>query len=189
MNTNQAECCVEYREVPGFPGYRVGDDGSVWSNWNKGKRKRDVKWRRMVLYAPTKKHYFKVTLVGDDSRVYWSVHRIVLTSFVGPRPEGMVTRHLDGNHHNNALSNLVYGTQSENGKDTIRHGVYHPPRFLGEDHPSHILTEKKVVEIRKAYDNKTRKYGALVKIGKMYGVSSHVIGCVVRGETWKHVKS
>jgi hypothetical protein len=26
---------VEYRDVPGFPGYRVGTDGSVWSCWER----------------------------------------------------------------------------------------------------------------------------------------------------------
>ena len=25
---------VVYRDVPGFPGYRIGDDGGVWSRWS-----------------------------------------------------------------------------------------------------------------------------------------------------------
>jgi len=29
------ESAVEYRDIPGFPGYRAGDDGSVWSLWKK----------------------------------------------------------------------------------------------------------------------------------------------------------
>jgi hypothetical protein len=35
---------VEYRDVPGFPGYRVGSDGSVWSGWRtNGKRSDEYK--------------------------------------------------------------------------------------------------------------------------------------------------
>lgn len=26
---------VEYRDIPEFPGYRVGSDGSVWSAWSR----------------------------------------------------------------------------------------------------------------------------------------------------------
>ena len=32
---NNAVAQVEYRDVPGWPGYRVGDDGSVWSLWKR----------------------------------------------------------------------------------------------------------------------------------------------------------
>ena len=53
------------------------------------------------------------------------VHRLVLEAFVGPLPDGMVTRHLDGNPLNNHISNLQYGSQSENGLDTVRHGRHH----------------------------------------------------------------
>lgn len=27
---------VEYRLIEGFPGYRVGNDGTVWTLWTKG---------------------------------------------------------------------------------------------------------------------------------------------------------
>ena len=50
------------------------------------------------------------------------VHRLVMDAFVGPRPTGMHVRHLDGNPTNNKLSNLTYGTPSENGRDAVRHG-------------------------------------------------------------------
>lgn len=50
------------------------------------------------------------------------VHRLVLEAFVGPLPEGMVTRHLNGEPTDNRLENIVYGTQSENQHDAVRHG-------------------------------------------------------------------
>ena len=53
------------------------------------------------------------------------VHRLVLEAFVGPRPEGMVARHLNGDPGDNRLENLAWGTQSENNYDKVRHGTHH----------------------------------------------------------------
>ena len=51
------------------------------------------------------------------------VHRLVMEGFVGPKPEGLQTRHLDGDSTNNKITNLKYGTRSENMQDRIRHGT------------------------------------------------------------------
>jgi hypothetical protein len=57
-----------------------------------------------------------------------------MLAFVGPYPEGMEIRHLDGNPENNALENLKYGTRSQNIQDQIRHGVHH---FKSKTHCKH----------------------------------------------------
>lgn len=59
---------------------------------------------------------------GQSVRV---VHSLVLEAFVGPRPEGMVTRHINGNRVDPRLANLVYGTPSENMYDRRAHGTDH----------------------------------------------------------------
>ena len=53
------------------------------------------------------------------------VHRLVLEAFVGPCPEGNVARHLDDDKSNNHLSNLVWGTESQNAYDKVRNGNDH----------------------------------------------------------------
>lgn len=45
------------------------------------------------------------------------VHRAVALAFMGARPDGEEIRHLDGNPANCNLSNLSYGTHSENVLD------------------------------------------------------------------------
>jgi hypothetical protein len=49
---------------------------------------------------------------------------MVLEAFVGPRPAGLVARHLDGNVLNCRPTNLCWGTQQENIADQERHGTH-----------------------------------------------------------------
>jgi len=63
--------------------------------------------------------YIRVNLGGQKKLV----HRFVLETFVGPCPEGMEARHLDGNPANNRLSNLCWSTHKENVRDQYKHGT------------------------------------------------------------------
>lgn len=51
-------------------------------------------------------------------------HVLVAAAFIGPRPAGLILRHLDGNPSNNTPRNLAYGTFSENQYDRVRHGTH-----------------------------------------------------------------
>lgn len=63
-----------------------------------------------------------LSLRGESSRR--CVHQLVCEAFIGARPSHMShTRHLDGNRKNNNLSNLTWGTPSENVADAIDHGT------------------------------------------------------------------
>lgn len=52
------------------------------------------------------------------------IHRLVLETFVCPRPSEMECRHKDGRHENNHLCNLIWGTRAENVADMFKHGVH-----------------------------------------------------------------
>jgi HNH endonuclease/NUMOD4 motif len=54
-----------------------------------------------------------------------SVHSAMMAAFVGPRPEGLVVCHTDGNAKNNVLPNLRYDTPRENTLDNVRNGSHH----------------------------------------------------------------
>jgi hypothetical protein len=114
--------------VEDFEGYEVSDLGRVRS-WNP-----DHPWRpvpRLLTLSPNKKEYLRVGLLDGEGRVRTrTVHRLVMCAFVGPRPRGKQVRHLDGDKSNNALTNLRYGTASQNTFDTVRHGT-HP--WAGRD--------------------------------------------------------
>lgn len=111
---------VEYRPIPGFPGYSVGNDGSVWSRYVNamGEKLIGDKPKRLKAYRNPKHNgggrYPLVVLCVDGKKHPRTVHSLVLEVFVGPRPHGMVGRHLNDIPTDNRLENLAWGTQKQN---------------------------------------------------------------------------
>jgi hypothetical protein len=170
---------VEYRDIPGYPGYRVGNDGSVWSRRSAtGKGKMSSTWRRLKFH--THRSGYKVVTFYIGGRKNQLVHRLVLLSFIGPCPDGKSVRHLDGDPGNNNLHNLCYGTQAENEADKVAHG--RDPK--GERHGHAKLTDELVRQIRAAYaaGGVTQK-----QLAEQYNMTQSKISYVVIRRTWKHV--
>lgn len=69
--------------------------------------------------------YRKLTLAHQGSIKYACVHQLVCEAFHGPRPEGQVVRHKNGQYLDNRAENLEWGTRRENGLDMLRHGTSH----------------------------------------------------------------
>ena len=61
--------------------------------------------------------YLGVMLRKDNVLRTHSVHSLVLLAFRGPRPSGLVARHLNSIKTDNRLDNLEYNTQSVNCRD------------------------------------------------------------------------
>lgn len=123
MSETCAQNDVQYRDVSGFPGYRVGSDGSVWTSWSKGRCKswigNDWKPLRQIIHG--RDGYCMVVLYRDHKQFNKKVHTLVLEAFVGPRPEGMQACHYpDHDKTNNRLDNLRWDTQSNNLRDRDR---------------------------------------------------------------------
>lgn len=56
---------------------------------------------------------------GKSNNFY--IHKLVMETFVGQRPNEMVICHKDGDKSNNRLDNLRYDTATENNIDQFRH--------------------------------------------------------------------
>lgn len=102
------------------------------------------------------------------------IHQLVLKTFVGPCPEDMEIRHLDGNSQNNHLNNLKYGTRSENRIDSLDHGT----------HVTQKLREEDVLDILAQPNHITH-----IALAEKYGVVPATIAKVRNGFTWKHVRA
>jgi hypothetical protein len=103
-----------------------------------------------------------------------------MTVFVGPRPERLECRHLDGDKANNRVENLRYGTRKENAEDMTRHGG----SARGERHPQARLTEQDVREIRVLL-GQGKGYA---EIGRQFRVWGPTIRRIALGRGWTHVK-
>jgi hypothetical protein len=172
---------VEYRLIPGFPAYRVGSDGSIWSRWQlRSKPSRLSNVWRLKKSRPTTDGYLIVSISrgGGDKKTI-TLHRLILLSFVGPRPKGMEARHLDGNKLNNRISNLQWGTPQENIKDRIAHGN----GYQGVRVKCAVLNDDLVRGIRRLGAEGHMR----ATIARIIGCSPGAVGHVLRGESWKHV--
>jgi hypothetical protein len=172
---------VEYRPVVGFPAYRVGDDGSVWSCYLAGTRGRTGdSWKRLA----TRRHshgYPMVSLCREGKRRLRYVHHLVLEAFVGPCPVGLECLHGDDNPSNNQLGNLRWGTHSENLFDRTRNG--NARCAFGADHRLAKLKEADIPVIFRM-----REQGATQQqIADRFGIRAQTVACALRRETWKHV--
>jgi HNH endonuclease len=166
---------VRYGRPKGFPGYKVGTDGSVWSRRKCGPSKElKAKWKRLKpwkLPGRAGNHYLCVSLRRDGRTCHVQIHRLVLETFVGPCPPGMKARHFpDRDTTNNNLDNLSWGTQTENELDKVVHGT-----------STRKLTASKVRRARKRW----HAGETITGIARDFGVAFPTMKKALRGETYK----
>lgn len=170
---------VEYRDIAGFPGYRVGSDGSVWSSRIKGWRQ--LRPRNNGARRRLRKGYYQSVMLNRDRKPHNRlIHVLILESFVGPRPCGGECRHLDGDPTNNALSNLCWGTRGENIDDMRAHGSF----VVGSARPLAKLNEEEAAAVRCLY----RRGVTVSHMAMIFCVSGTTIHQVLTGRCWSHAK-
>lgn len=160
------------KAIPGFAHYEIDESGRVFSCFFEKKRElaqQKPKWN------PISKSwgYFQVKIGGK----YKAVHRLVLQTFIGPCPDGMEARHLDGNKYNNHLSNLRWGTRQQNsGDDKVRVGVSN----RGERNGRGRLKCQEIDLIMKLIKNGWSDH----VIAPMFRVSNKHSNCIRNGTKW-----
>lgn len=124
MTNEQTE---DWKPCAGFAYYEVSSHGRVRSRAPRKHRGKLVHPSEPRLKKPStgaSGRYLYVSLAdGSGKTVRKNIHSLVLESFVGPAPQSAVARHLNGNHVDNRLSNLTWGTQAENAADRVSHRV------------------------------------------------------------------
>lgn len=145
---------VEYRDIPGHPGYRAGSDGSIWSclkavgsRWHNDRRMAmSDRWKRLRGEPRKEDGRLRYTIRRTDGtyrRIYGS--NFVLEAFVGPRPPGMEACHRDGNCRNDSSANLRCDTPTANKSDMLLHGT----RLMGERAARSKLSDAQAAEVRR----------------------------------------
>ncbi|WP_280404716.1 NUMOD4 domain-containing protein [Nocardia brasiliensis] len=137
-----------WRDLPGWEGYyQVSDRGRVRSLARVIHRRNGVPQTiHPRTLSPTLNHhgYLSVQLSRPGTCRRIELQCLVAAAFLGPRPPGRQVLHDNGKATDNRLSNLRYGTPSENQLDSVRHGTHflaskaHCPR-------GHQLAEKNLI--------------------------------------------
>jgi hypothetical protein len=165
------------KPIPGCAGYLAGEDGSIWSAMpGQGHR-----YKSLHLLRPhrAKNGYYNVTLRANGVKRRYTVHELVATTFLGPRPEGMVVCHRNLDQTDNRSDNLIYATQAAN----IRQGVEAGRHVRGERQHLAKLTADSVRAIRE----RLAAGESLGAIAHDYGMSIATISQIKTGRTWRHL--
>lgn len=116
----------QWRPVTGYEGhYEVSDLGRVRSLDRQGFRS-DGRPRRdkgRVLKTPPDRYGYPVVNLSLAGRVKMHrVHQLTARAFLGDPEPGYEVCHEDADRSNGKLSNLRWGTRSDNMYDRVRHG-------------------------------------------------------------------
>jgi len=164
--------------IPGCHGYFAGSDGTIWSSMP-GRGGRYKALHALRLHRD-KDGYLNVTLsVGPRGRRRYRVQRLVAVAFLGLCPDGMVTRHRNGNQLDNSAENLIYGTQPENIADRGTHGT----TARGSRQHLAKLTDEHVQQIR----NRIQAGESQTALAMEFGVSECSVSDIKKGRTWRHL--
>jgi len=161
----------ELRDIPGFPGYRIGRDGSVWRTI-RDRRSPHFPLRRLAHINV--RDYPKVNLyLGARRRVKMLyVHRLLMMVWGPPQPRwAQCIRHVDGNPANCDLDNLAWATFAENEADKAVHGTRRAR-----------LSPDQVRAIRARYaagDN-------MSAVAREHGVAQQTASDIAMRRTWRH---
>ena len=106
--------------------YQVSNLGRVKSlsrTVSRGGAPFQVRERILKPHGDSKCGHLRVNLSCEGQQKTNRVHTLVATAFLGPCPKGKEGRHGSHGVHDNSVSNLRYGTRSDNQMDRVRDGT------------------------------------------------------------------
>lgn len=161
--------------------YIITSSGKVYSTVRWGGKKRDtpmpIKLIMPYVQGVAKYYFFNEYRRGKKKRSVY-IHRAVLTLFGGPRPDGHVAGHKDGNLANNDISNLYWITPKQNGQDTVRHGR----SGVGEKNVNNKLNVSQIYLIRDLEGSMSQDELAIV-----FEVIQPHISRILTKKNWGHL--
>lgn len=155
------------RACPSYPGYLASEDGDIYSV-------------ALCEIPRLLKGYFQrywvigITINGVVKMT--KKHHMIADAFHGPKPEGLIVRHLNDDRKDNRPQNLCYGTHKDNSADKARNRgtskFYQGPR-------RRHLSRFEAQEIRKIKHQMT-----LSEAAGIYGVTPTTISKIWNNRTY-----
>lgn len=164
-----------WKQISNHPDYEVSNYGGVrsWKNGAYGRRNTPK-----VLKPVDNQNYLNIVLYKNGKTKMCKVHRLVLETFVGPCPDGMMCCHNNGMRDDNNLENLRWDTNIGNYQDSVVHGT----APIGERHGRAKLKWLEVLEIRRIVGLGFHK----TLVSKMFKVSRSTINDIITRRIWAY---
>ena len=160
------------KDIQGYEGlYAVTEDGRVWSH----RSQKFLKFGRS-------REYLQVCLHKDGKGKQLMVHRLVALAYIENPECKQTVNHIDGNHHNNDVSNLEWMTMQENNQAAWDNGQRVITEKMREQMEKNLakgriikFTEEKIAQVRKLHKMTFSNRA----IAKMFNTSHSVIGKIL----------
>lgn len=95
---------MDWKTIPGYENYEASVDGRI--------RRKVIKAKELKKIVRKNNGYEVVSIFDKNgNQKQESVHTLVLRTFVRPKRNKEVSRHMDGNKLNNNLGNLCWSTR------------------------------------------------------------------------------
>jgi hypothetical protein len=167
----------------------VREDGAIFSAGHTTSCQRERNGKRQVYTTVHKSKqlaickanhgYLEVAVKISGKRIRATVHRLIGMAFVPGYAASLTINHINGIKTDNRVDNLEWVSLSRNTQHQWETGLVN---LHGENHPSHKLTSKQVVYIRKLLAGGIPAHALAV----IAGVSSSLIFLIRDGERRVH---
>lgn len=160
---------TEWKPIPSLPGYSASSNGEIRND-------QTGTIRKPYIGGAAKYKLLRFTRAGVG--ICRTVHSLVAEAFLGPRPEGLEVRHIDGVRSNCSAANLAYGTKRENAADRDKHGN----TCRGDKNGNRIVSSEQVAELRMRY-----AAGGVTQyeLADQYGISQAQVNNIVLRKQWE----
>ena len=168
----------------------VYEDGSIW---NEARIRTTIRIRNGVQqvftsYLPSvklspflsKNGYLVVSTLKNGKRPKVFVHRLIAMCFVHGYKPHLTVNHINGIKTDNRPENLEWVTLSQNSKHEWETGLVN---LRGENQPTHKLTQRQVIHIRKAL----RLGVPANSLSIIANVSPSTIYLIEKGKRWANI--
>ncbi len=160
-----------WKNIEGYEGkYQISSFGRI-----RGFRKN---WKIMNQWVNWNKYHL-VTFHQKGIKRHFTVHSLVLKTFISPRPNGMEAAHLDNNRSNNRCDNLIWCTRKENHSHKRIHGT----QQHGEANGNARFKEKDILKMRRLFNKNISQS----EIARLFKTRQSYIWAVVNKKIWKHI--
>lgn len=174
------------KKCPSYPGYSVNENSEVFTH----RTRQPIPGRhggsfaiiddsicKKLSHVKTDKGYLQVKIQIENINRPIGIHVLVADAYHGPKPKGMVVRHLDDNPENNTAKNIMYGTHLENATDRKINGNY----TTGGNHHNAKLTNEQADKIRQLRKQKVK----IKSLAALFSVSIATIETIIYNKSYK----